>query len=175
MNYKNIYDNLISSRQILNRNKRDGNYYERHHILPRSLGGANDKINLVLLTAKKHFIAHLLLVKLYEGKEKRKMAWALWRMSTGKTNNNKNRIMSSSQYQSIRLLFIEILKKYKGEEHFMFGKKLSKETIKKRTASRIANGNDTPWNKGLKFPYIKRSVESIEKGKKTRLNNNNGF
>jgi hypothetical protein len=30
-------------------------YVEKHHIIPKSLGGSNDKSNLVKLTAKEHF------------------------------------------------------------------------------------------------------------------------
>lgn len=46
--------------------KKDKNtYYEEHHIVPRCLGGSDDKSNLVLLTAREHFIAHRLLSKIY--------------------------------------------------------------------------------------------------------------
>lgn len=46
--------------------KKDKNtYYESHHIVPRCLGGNDDKENLVLLTAREHFIAHRLLSKIY--------------------------------------------------------------------------------------------------------------
>ena len=34
--------------------------YERHHIIPRSLGGNNLKENIVKLTAQEHFVCHLL-------------------------------------------------------------------------------------------------------------------
>jgi len=63
MNYKRIYQQIIErakSRKI------DG-YTEKHHILPRCLGGDDNKENLVSLTAREHFIAHLLLVKIYNG------------------------------------------------------------------------------------------------------------
>ncbi len=39
-------------------------YSERHHVLPRCMGGTNAKENLVRLTAKEHFIAHKLLVRM---------------------------------------------------------------------------------------------------------------
>ena len=39
-------------------------YCERHHIIPKSIGGSNSSYNLVNLTAKEHFIAHRLLEKL---------------------------------------------------------------------------------------------------------------
>lgn len=52
-------------------------YTERHHIIPQSLGGSNDKDNLVDLTAREHFICHWLLIKMTEGEYRGKMLYAL--------------------------------------------------------------------------------------------------
>ena len=35
-------------------------YAERHHVVPRSLGGSDDAGNLVSLTAREHFVCHWL-------------------------------------------------------------------------------------------------------------------
>lgn len=40
-------------------------YFERHHIIPLCLDGADDESNLVRLTPEEHFVAHLLLMKMY--------------------------------------------------------------------------------------------------------------
>lgn len=61
MNYSKQYDLLISSRQ--HREKEDGVYYEHHHILPKCMGGSDDPSNMVWLTPREHYIAHLLLWK----------------------------------------------------------------------------------------------------------------
>ena len=61
MNYKKHYDLLINrakERQL------EG-YSERHHIIPKCMGGTNDKDNLVRLTPEEHYVAHQLLVKIY--------------------------------------------------------------------------------------------------------------
>ena len=55
-------------------------YTELHHILPKCLGGNDSEDNLVKLTLREHYIAHLLLSKMYEGGAKRKMYYGLWRM-----------------------------------------------------------------------------------------------
>lgn len=55
-------------------------YTERHHIIPQSLGGSNDKENLVDLTAREHFICHWLLIKMTEGECRGKMLYALQSM-----------------------------------------------------------------------------------------------
>ena len=60
MNYFKIYDNLIESRK--GRSITKG---ERHHIIPRCMGGSDDESNLVMLTYREHFIAHVLLQKMY--------------------------------------------------------------------------------------------------------------
>lgn len=66
MDYEKIYNDLIekakSSICV------EGGYFEKHHIIPKSLGGTNDASNLVKLTARQHYIAHLLLYKIYKDK-----------------------------------------------------------------------------------------------------------
>lgn len=63
MDYQAVYDRLIERAHC---RVREG-YSERHHIIPRCLGGSNAKTNLVRLTAEEHFVAHQLLVKLHPG------------------------------------------------------------------------------------------------------------
>ncbi len=46
MNYQKIYNQLIEKRQNQRLTKKDC-YVEKHHIVPRSMGGNNDKENLV--------------------------------------------------------------------------------------------------------------------------------
>lgn len=70
MDYQKHYNLLISRSKSENRKKYkklDINfvYYEKHHIVPKCLGGTNDKTNLVLLTPEEHYLAHQLLVKIY--------------------------------------------------------------------------------------------------------------
>lgn len=67
MNYQRIYENLISTRK--NRVSEDAIYYERHHIIMRSMGGSNDPENIVKLTAREHFLAHWLLWRIHRNRE----------------------------------------------------------------------------------------------------------
>lgn len=55
-------------------------YFENHHIIPKSLGGSNTKENIVALSPKQHYICHLLLVKMTQGKDKAKMVYAILAM-----------------------------------------------------------------------------------------------
>lgn len=75
-------------------------YTERHHILPKSLGGSNDQSNLVALTAREHFICHQLLVKMTTGADRIKMIRAF---NAFKMSSRKNpRKLTARQYQTAR-------------------------------------------------------------------------
>lgn len=84
MNYRKIYNNLIH-REIT----RTG-YVEKHHILPRCLGGQDNKENLVNLYPEEHYLAHLLLCKIYPGNQK--LLYAAMNMTSGSmiTNSKRN-------------------------------------------------------------------------------------
>lgn len=61
MNYLSHYVRLIERAKV----RALEGYSERHHVLPRCMGGSNESTNLVRLTAEEHFIAHQLLVKIH--------------------------------------------------------------------------------------------------------------
>ena len=65
MNYAATYCALISKR-LRNPISKDDCYVEKHHIIPKSEGGLDESDNLVNLTAREHYIAHLLLAKIYD-------------------------------------------------------------------------------------------------------------
>ena len=52
-------------------------YTERHHIVPKSLGGSDDKDNIVLISPRKHFLVHWLLTKFTTGRARRSMLNAM--------------------------------------------------------------------------------------------------
>lgn len=66
MDYKVHYNKLIDRA----RTRLLESYCERHHVLPRCLGGGDEETNLVSLTGREHYIAHQLLVKMYPGNAK---------------------------------------------------------------------------------------------------------
>ena len=83
MNYQKVYNQIIERAQ---RRQLKG-YNEKHHIIPKCIGGTNNKDNIVKLTAREHFLCHLLLVEIYPNEPKLK--YALWLMSIGKQNIKK--------------------------------------------------------------------------------------
>lgn len=64
MNYQSVYDKLVHNAKSRNQTFE---YSERHHIVPKSMGGSDDSDNLVVLSGREHFIAHKLLAKIHGG------------------------------------------------------------------------------------------------------------
>jgi hypothetical protein len=80
MNYQKLYDNLIDrahQRTLVG-------YSESHHIIPKCMGGSNDKINLVDLTPEEHFLCHQLLYRIHKGTEyEHKLLYSVHMMTVG--------------------------------------------------------------------------------------------
>lgn len=122
--YKRIYEALCS--RALNRVLTS--YTEQHHILPKSLGGSDAKHNLVRLTAREHFVAHLCLALCTVGKAKTKMILAC--MWFGKFDQTSSYMFSKMREKRAQLL--------KGNT-ITLGRKLSEEHKKKISASLVGN------------------------------------
>ena len=134
MNYKDFIDNIINAR---GRYGCGEEYHERHHIVPRCIGGTDEKENLVDLYAREHFIAHKLLAKENPHNQSLQCAW--WMMSNIGRENGGNRRCTSEEYEEARIAFSN---SQKGENNFMYGKTgynygkhLSDETKKKLSES----------------------------------------
>lgn len=106
--YLTYYNKLIEQTTNLNRQRGD-DYFEEHHIIPKSFGGDNNASNLVLLTAKEHFIAHLLLAK---GTNDSKMIKALHIMTYNDAHGSRYKPRSSRIYDYIRRKNAKIVSEY---------------------------------------------------------------
>lgn len=96
-------------------------YVERHHILPRSLGGSDDSSNLVALTAREHFVAHMLLAKMYGG--------TMWHAITIMAKDGRG---SSRSFEVARKQLSELMK---GNKRTL-GLKLSDEARQRMSLAR---------------------------------------
>jgi len=112
MNYLKIYYNLIQKAKEKSRTK-DSSALEFHHIIPKSLGGSNEGDNLVALTFREHYMAHLLLARITNTKQ---MLDAL-----NIIGNTKKCKINSYLYEVNRIKRINL----------MIGRKHSLETITK--------------------------------------------
>ena len=93
--YKTYYSIINAAKST----KRFG-YTEKHHIIPKSLGGSNDLDNIVSLTAREHFICHRLLTKMVSTEIKHKMTYAAWQL--GRPSKSKSIKISSRTYEILR-------------------------------------------------------------------------
>ena len=85
MNYQKHYTALIERARA----RPPAGYVEKHHVIPRCMGGTDEPANLVPLTPEEHFVAHQLLVRMHP--EKKGLAIAVWRMTFGKHHENSKR------------------------------------------------------------------------------------
>jgi hypothetical protein len=171
--YKSWHDNIISNAQsrVLK------GYKEIHHILPKSLGGSNDKSNLVELTAREHFLVHLLLCKFTVCQAKYKMAYAFHAMCKLKNKfHNREYVANSKLAEKFRIEFNKALigrklPKYvkekianslKGKNSFWFGKKHTQET--KDKMSKKAKGRKNALG-------MKHTENAKQKMSKSKLGN----
>lgn len=96
--YSNWYFSIIE-----NAKNDDSQYIESHHIIPKCLGGTNEKTNIVRLSAREHFICHVLLTKMviYKSPQYFKMLHAIMLMKG--SNTFQNRYINSRLYNSLKV------------------------------------------------------------------------
>lgn len=140
MNYQNIYNNLI----IKAKNREVSEYTEKHHIIPRCMGGDNSKSNLVKLTPEEHYLAHQLLVKIYPNDIKLIFAASAMTFDRqGKRYNNK-------MYGWIRRkLSIASSENNKGKESAFKGRKHTEESKAKMSKASKDLGLIPPSREGI--------------------------
>ena len=115
MDYKKIYDKLVEKCKVrgLDKSVLEG-YFEKHHIVPRCLGGNDDEDNLVLFTPREHVIAHRLLWKAHP--DNYSLMWAYTR-----TVNSHKGILTSREVEKAKIVKAE----------FMSNREVSEETKEK--------------------------------------------
>lgn len=99
MNYSKLYNQLITNAKSQDRSREHG-YYEEHHIVPQCIGGSDSSDNLVLLTAREHYVAHWLLIKIHRNY---KLASAFNNMCQNGMGQRRN--LTSRQYQTAKKYF----------------------------------------------------------------------
>jgi len=127
---------------------------EQHHIIPRSLGGSNDLINLVYVPTRVHFILHKLLCKMVDNSiHKKKMQYAIWRMMNPQTKKHYRVYnVTSTQYEHYR----SIIKNYMtGENNPMKRPEVSDKFRRKRPEqSKVATERNKKYWETRKLPLV---------------------
>lgn len=166
--YTTWYNNIIERAQ--SRLISADIYTEKHHIVPKSLGGTDSKENLVRLTAREHFICHLLLTKMTEGKSKRSMCYAAWQMTH--IDGRPRHSTCSKTYEYLKKMLSVTYTGVPKTSTWWSGKKHTKKTLVKQ--SEVKQGPKNPnfgvvqkpeWNK-------KKSEAQVGKPKPIYICNN---
>ena len=150
--YSKLYYKIIS-----NAKQRDTEgYTELHHIIPQSMGGSDNKENLVELTAREHFICHWLLIKMTEGEDRSKMLYALNGMKAeNRYQQRYNTKITARVYETYRIEHAENhSKRMKGRKAWNKGVPQTKEHKEKNRQAALQR---TP-----------KSEETITKWKESR-------
>lgn len=120
MNYARIYAEFISDR--LTKQPVKPAYFERHHILPRSMGGDNSSENIIRLTAEDHIFAHLFLARWHDSKS----MWAAVKFIF-EQGVRLNKVPSRRAIRIAAKAKGEFAKRNSGENNCNYGKPISEE------------------------------------------------
>lgn len=147
LKYENWYNALINKAKSrgLDKTKLEG-YYERHHILPKCLGGNDSEDNYVLLTYREHIIAHKLLAEIYPNNSK--LLFAVTRMIVIKEFSIK-KYFSTKEIEYYRKKAIEELTESNvGRSHTEETKKILREAHIGKKLSETSRKKISTHNKG---------------------------
>lgn len=124
---------------------------EKHHIVPKSMGGSNGRENIVKLPIKAHYVCHHLLIYMTtNSNDYEKMIHAFWRMCNTKTQKQK---ITAKSYTILKERRIDILKNkpnvWLGRKHSELSKEKMSIKAKGRNPHLYENYNKPKiWNKG---------------------------
>lgn len=198
MNYLQCYLNLIEKRIIIEPDA--NNITEKHHIIPRSIYKTSyakqilyryiDKNSVVNLTLREHYIAHMLLVKIFESDSNCyiKMLYA-WNIMNNRGNSRKYATFKSkhSNMMSLSLKgkpsraknkkWSEEAKQKKSLNHYMkgktyseiYGKEKAEHLLNIRKVAKLGYKFTEDQRKNLMLGLSKRGKEwreNVSKGKK---------
>ncbi len=159
--YTKWYYNIIQNAQ--NRNEIDKNlYYEKHHIVPKSLGGDNKQDNLILLTGKEHFVCHWLLTKMTSDKNKYRMEYAFCFMRMPKRTKKEYYKIPGYLYEKLKINFAILNSKtHKGK----IVSKEARENMSKAMKGRISQFKGKKHTNEAK---LKQSIAAKKRPPKTK-------
>ena len=176
MTYNEFIQNILNTRGRFG--VPEGAYKEKHHIIPKCLGGTNDGDNLIDLYAREHFEAHRLLA--LENPKNNKLVSAWWLMCSCKRECQERYEATAEEYEKARIAFSERVKeRQSGKNHYLYGKHPSNETRQKMSASRKGKtsklkgrcGKDSPTYGRKQSEEAKLKMSLSKKGKYLKENN----
>lgn len=177
MDYQKIYNSIVRRGQ----NRVLEGYKEKHHIVPRCIGGTDKGNNLVDLTPEEHYLCHLLLVKIHPNNIRLVKA-AMFMVSS---NDNVKR--NNKAYGWLRRQFSDYMRGpnnpstkngtwnkgiigYKNKVNF--SEKTIKQTIERMKSDKNPCASIKPWDHPRATDYSKSVWGQAEIIYKVWLENN---
>lgn len=165
--YLRLYFRIIDRCKNMTEEELSG-YCEKHHILPRCMGGTDSKSNLIELPVRYHIMIHIVIIEAYP--EIRGLRYAMLMITSDGNKNNQIYRKGGLKTFSTRFLakirensIIKLRKLGKSEEHrrklseALTGRKIPREIVEK-VASKL---------RGRKMPEEQRKrMSTLLKGKK---------
>lgn len=127
--YEKFIQNILDTRGRFNC---DNTYHERHHIVPRCMGGGNEKDNLIDLYAREHFIAHKLLAE--ENPDNDKLVYAWTCMAFTKNDIDYECEITPEEYEEAR---IALSIKMTGSGNHFYGQRHTEKAKEKNRQQHI--------------------------------------
>ncbi len=167
MNYKRIHDEIIANRKNSPVEKvRGSGTSETHHIVPRSLGGSDDKENLIELLSREHFLVHYCLWKMQpeDSVARKKMVKAFTLMKAAPTDGAP-RYLNSRLYAAAQVEKSKAMSEAQSnEKNSQFGTKWifcydpkDPTNMEKREEKKLPKESEIPvgWQLGRKMTEIR--------------------
>jgi hypothetical protein len=164
INWEKIHDNFIMKHK--NQVLKEGVYYEKHHIIPRHMGGNNNPENLIKLDLRQHTLIHYILFRQHRnlGNE------IAYKMKSGQTEEgNKLRLKLAVENS------IEISRKRWIENPPMknpITKEKAFNTKRKKYNGNFFSEKGQQLLKDLFIKNVLNNPEGIKKAVETRVKNN---
>jgi hypothetical protein len=133
--YEQFIQNILNTR---GRFACGDEYHERHHVIPKCIGGGDEEENLIDLFAREHFIAHKLLA--LENPNNEKLAYA-WNMMCNSKNGDYQ--ITAEEYEKARMAFASFISESKK------GKSRSEETCDKLSKYMKAQWENPEWRNNM--------------------------
>lgn len=164
--YEEFINNILESR---GRFACGDEYHERHHIMPKCIGGINDEDNLIDLYAKEHFIAHKLLTQ--ENPNNNKLAYAYLCMAFVKNENHERYEITPEEYEEARKACSQAAKQRfsNPSNHPNYGKHLSQDTKRKISEAHKNPSEETRKKNSNAHKKENLSIETLQKMKQSAL------
>jgi len=163
MNYQKHYDLLIEKAN--NRSILKTTYKEKHHIIPKCIGGTDDPNNLIELFPEEHLVAHLLLTKIYP--DSYKLLQAAYAMTNGFNLGTRS---LNKEYGWLKEKRAERQKIWMKENHYL--KKMTEEEREEFLDKNARGENNANYGKKWNDEQRKRAYETSKRLKKWEGENN---